>query len=64
MTGLIERWRDRLPFEEGDPVVSLSEGSTPLVFAPRVSERADCEVWLEKADGTRTVQGTATVALG
>jgi threonine synthase len=47
MTGLIERWRDRLPFDDGDPVVSLSEGSTPLVFAPRVSERAGCEVWLK-----------------
>ena len=47
MTGLIERWRDRLPFEPGDPVVSLSEGSTPLVLAERVSERAGCEVWLK-----------------
>ena len=47
MTGLIERWRDRLPFGPDDPVVSLSEGSTPLVFAERVSERAGCEVWLK-----------------
>src|SRR5687767_8200278 len=45
--GLIERWRDRLPFDEGDPVVSLAEGSTPLVLAERVSERAGCEVWLK-----------------
>src|ERR671923_1090538 len=45
--GVIERWRDRLPFDEGDPVVSLSEGSTPLVLAERVSERAGCEVWLK-----------------
>src|SRR5918996_1220807 len=44
---LIERWRDRLPFAEGDPVVLLSEGSTPLVLAERVSERAGCEVWLK-----------------
>ena len=47
MTGLIERWRERLPFAEGDPVVSLAEGSTPLVLAERVSERAGCEVWLK-----------------
>jgi threonine synthase len=47
MTGLIERYRDRLPFEPDDPVVSLSEGSTPLVLAPRVSERAGIEVWLK-----------------
>ncbi len=47
MTGLIERYRDRLPFGRDDPVVSLSEGSTPLVPAPRVSERAGTEVWLK-----------------
>ena len=34
MTGLIERYRDRLPFAAEDPVVSLDEGSTPLVLAP------------------------------
>jgi threonine synthase len=45
--GLIERWRERLPFAPGDPVVSLAEGSTPLVLAERVSERAGCEVWLK-----------------
>jgi threonine synthase len=45
--GLIERYRDRLPFAPGDPIVSLDEGSTPLVSAPRVSERAGVEVWLK-----------------
>jgi threonine synthase len=45
--GLIERYRDRLPFAEGDPIVSLGEGSTPLVAAPVISERAGCEVWLK-----------------
>ena len=33
--GLIERYRERLPFAAGDPVVSLEEGSTPLVLAER-----------------------------
>jgi threonine synthase len=47
MAGLIERYRDRLPFSEGDPVVSLEEGSTPLVHAPRLSERVGAEVWLK-----------------
>jgi threonine synthase len=37
--GVIERYRDRLPLEPGDPVVSLEEGSTPLIEAPRLSER-------------------------
>ncbi|HET9075001.1 MAG TPA: threonine synthase [Solirubrobacteraceae bacterium] len=47
MTGLIERFRDRLPFAEGDPVISLEEGSTPLMFAPRLSERVGAEVHLK-----------------
>jgi threonine synthase len=47
MPGLIERYRDRLPFAPDDPVVSLQEGSTPLVFAPRLSERAGAEVHLK-----------------
>jgi threonine synthase len=37
--GLIERYRDRLPIGADDPVVSLNEGSTPLIPAPRLSER-------------------------
>jgi threonine synthase len=51
VTGLIDRYRDRLPFAEGDPVVTLQEGSTPLVHAPRVSEQAGVDVWL-KLEGT------------
>ncbi|MEM7166412.1 MAG: threonine synthase [Planctomycetota bacterium] len=34
MTGLIERWRDWLPVSDATPVVSLQEGSTPLIQAP------------------------------
>src|ERR687892_2485605 len=44
---LIDRWRGRLPFAPEDPVVSLQEGSTPLVLAERVSERVGAEVWLK-----------------
>ncbi len=47
MAGLIERYRDRLPFAEGDPVVTLDEGATPLVLAPVLSERVGAEVWLK-----------------
>ncbi|HEX5147129.1 MAG TPA: threonine synthase [Conexibacter sp.] len=46
-TGLIERYRARLPFADGDPVISLGEGSTPLVHAPALSERVGAEVWLK-----------------
>jgi threonine synthase len=47
MPGIIERYRERLPFESTDPVVSLDEGSTPLVLAERLSEKAGVEVWLK-----------------
>ena len=47
MGGLIERYRERLPFAPEDPVVSLGEGGTPLIPAPHVSERAGVEVWLK-----------------
>ena len=50
MPGLIERYRGRLPFSDGDPVVTLGEGATPLVHAPHISELVDAEVWL-KLDG-------------
>jgi len=47
MPGIIERYRDRLPFATGDPIVSLNEGSTPLIRAERLSEKAGVEVWLK-----------------
>ncbi len=45
--GVIERYRDRLPFGRDDPVVTLCEGSTPLVLAERLSERVGAEVHLK-----------------
>src|ERR1700686_4555736 len=45
--GVIERYRDRLPFAADERVVSLNEGSTPLVLAPRLSERAGLEAWMK-----------------
>jgi threonine synthase len=47
MPGLIERYRDHLPFGPDDPVVSLQEGSTPLVYACEISERVGAQVWLK-----------------
>jgi threonine synthase len=44
---LIERWRADLPVEDGDPVVTLNEGSTPLIHSPRLSERVGAEVHLK-----------------
>ncbi|HET8592158.1 MAG TPA: threonine synthase, partial [Solirubrobacterales bacterium] len=46
-TPLIERYRRYLPLEEGDPVVTLNEGSTPLIHSPRLSERVGADVHLK-----------------
>jgi len=45
--GVIEEYRDRLPFGPDDPVVTLGEGGTPLVRAHALSERTSCEVWVK-----------------
>jgi threonine synthase len=45
--GVIEEYRDRMPVTSQTPVVTLLEGGTPLVHAPRLSERTGCEVWLK-----------------
>src|SRR5437763_5613727 len=47
MRPLIERYRDRLSLEPDDPVVTLNEGSTPLVEAPVISERVGASVYLK-----------------
>jgi threonine synthase len=44
---LIERYRERLSLEPGDPVVTMNEGSTPLVEAPVISERVGASVHLK-----------------
>ena len=45
---LIERFRDRLPVTASTPVVSLGEGSTPLLAAPRLAQAAGVrELWLK-----------------
>ena len=48
--GVIDRYRTHLPVSEATPIVTLGEGSTPLVFAPRLGERIDCRV-LIKCEG-------------
>ncbi len=45
--GVIERYGEHLPFAAGDPIVTLGEGSTPLIPAPRLSARVRAEVWLK-----------------
>lgn len=47
MIPLAERYRRRLPLGEATPIVSLGEGSTPLLPARRLSERLGVELWLK-----------------
>jgi threonine synthase len=44
---LAERYRDRLGLDPAMPVVSLGEGSTPLLPAPRLSARLGIELHLK-----------------
>lgn len=48
--GVIEAYRDRMPVRPDWTVVTLGEGGTPLLPAPRLSERTGCQVYL-KVDG-------------
>ena len=45
--GVIARYGAFLPVSEATPVVSLNEGSTPLIHSPKLSERAGAEVYLK-----------------
>ena len=45
--GVIHRYRQFLPVSDSTPVISLSEGSTPLIHSPRLSEKAGAEVYLK-----------------
>ena len=44
---LIDRYRASLPVSDRTPVISLGEGSTPLLRAARLSERLGVELWLK-----------------
>jgi threonine synthase len=44
---LLERYRDALPLTDTTPIVTLGEGSTPLVRADRLSRRLGFELWLK-----------------
>jgi threonine synthase len=45
--GLVEEYRDFLPVSPQTPVVTLFEGNTPLLPAPRLSERLGARVFLK-----------------
>ncbi len=45
--GVIARYRAWLPVTEATPVISLNEGSTPLIHSPKLSELTGAEVYLK-----------------
>ncbi|HEX5223954.1 MAG TPA: threonine synthase [Solirubrobacteraceae bacterium] len=51
---LIDRYLERLPFEAGDKLVSLQEGSTPLLQAPVISAMVGASVRLKLEGGNPT----------
>ncbi|MEX0666595.1 MAG: threonine synthase [Acidimicrobiia bacterium] len=49
--GVIEAFRERLPVTAATPVITLLEGNTPLVDAPRIAARAGVARVLLKIEG-------------
>ncbi len=45
--GVIRRYREFLPVSDETPIITLYEGSTPLLFAPRLSHRVGSQVFLK-----------------
>ena len=47
--GVIARFREYLPVSESTPIISLGEGSTPLIPCPRLAARVGrgCEVFVK-----------------
>lgn len=45
--GVISRYRAYLPVSEKTPAISLNEGSTPLIHSPRLSGKANAEVYVK-----------------
>ena len=46
-TGLIERYRDRLPITENDRIISLGEGRTPLIHLMHISKSLPIDIYVK-----------------
>ncbi|MDE2386252.1 MAG: threonine synthase [Actinomycetales bacterium] len=49
--GVIREYFDRLDIEQGNPIITLGEGGTPLVEAPRLAQLVGAERVLLKVEG-------------
>ncbi|GMA36631.1 hypothetical protein GCM10025876_28350 [Demequina litorisediminis] len=45
--GAIREYLEHMPFDEGDRLISLGEGGTPLVHAPSISAEVGAEVFVK-----------------
>src|SRR2546429_5184084 len=45
--GVIARYREYLPVSQATPVVTLGEGSTPLIETPKLSDRIGARVFVK-----------------
>src|SRR5438477_12074857 len=47
--GVIERYREYLPFSDSTPIISLGEGNTPLIHCRKLSKRVGrgCDVFVK-----------------
>jgi threonine synthase len=45
--GIIDEYREYMPFDPGVKAVSLQEGNTPLVQAPFLSQQTGLDIWLK-----------------
>src|SRR5438045_356698 len=52
--GVIARYREYLPVTESTPVVSLGEGTTPLISCPRLSKRVGRAVFVKNEGANPT----------
>jgi threonine synthase len=54
--GVIESYREFLPVSPETPIISLGEGSTPLTYSPRLSERVGrgCEIFIKNEGANPT----------
>ena len=46
-SGIIHRYFEHLPVTTATPIVTLSEGATPLIGSPALSEEVGADVWLK-----------------
>jgi len=49
-SGVLRRYRERLPITEATPIITLGEGDTPLVRSRRLQERVRCRDLLFKLE--------------